>query len=152
MTLLVTHMNSPVGYLAARPAVHVSKHDSLTAVSQVMRTNDVSAVFVDSGKSAVVTERDLVRALAAEYPGDTPIIKVATPAPLAVPYDMDIVDAAALMLNQGVRHLVVEFPKGERSIVSMREIAAALLQAAKPDVWLSSLALKVEIPTDLWLG
>lgn len=146
------HLHSPIGYLVSGPAVHVASHDSLTLVSQVMRAKNVSAALVGPGHAAIITERDLTRALAAEYPPGTPVARVATPLPLSVSSDTDVLEAAALMLNQEVRHLIVEFTDATVGIISMRAIMAVLLQAAKPDVWLSSLRLRVDIPSEIWLG
>jgi signal-transduction protein with cAMP-binding, CBS, and nucleotidyltransferase domain len=152
MALSVMHLHSPVSHVVIRPAVHVSSHDSLTLVSQTLRSNNVSAALVGPDRTAIVTERDLTRALAAEYPADMPVVRVATPLPITVPADTDILEAAALMLNQDVRHLIVDLEDGSAGIVSMRDIMAVLLQAAKPDLWLSSLRLRVEIPSETWLG
>ena len=152
MTLSVTHLHSPVGDLVSRPAVHVSRDDSITHVAQIMWANGVSAVLVGTGHGSIVTEHDLVAAVASDCPSDVRIDEVATVSPVSVPSDTDIVDAAALMLNEDVRHLIVEFHDGSDGVVSIREISAALLQAAKPDVWLSALRIKVPIPTNAWFG
>jgi hypothetical protein len=57
------------------------------------------------------------------------------------------------MLNQEVRHLIVELPDASSGIVSLRCILAVLLQAAQPELWLSSLRIKVEIPSsETWLA
>jgi signal-transduction protein with cAMP-binding, CBS, and nucleotidyltransferase domain len=146
MALGVTHLHSPVSSLVSRPAVRVHSDDTLIVVSQVMRAENVSSVLIGPGHMAIVTERDLTRALAAEYPADTPVGKVATPLPQSVSGNTDILDAAALMINHEVRHLIVERPDGSDAVVSIRGIMAVLLQAAKPELWLASLRVKVEIP------
>lgn len=152
MALAVVHLHSPVSCLVTRPAPHISSDETLTSTSQVMRSENTSAVLVGPGHAAIVTERDLTRALAAEYPPDSRVSEVATPLPLAISSGTDIVEAAALMLNQEVRHLVVEMPDGSAGIVSLRQIMAVLMQAAQPQVWLSSLRVKVDTPPELWLG
>ena len=149
MSLAVLHLHSPIGALIADPAPHVSPSDTLTHVSQVMRVNNISAVLVGPNHDAVVTERDLTRALARQYPATTPAAEVATPMPITVDADTEVLEAAALMLNQEVRHLVVELPDGSCGIVSLRAIMAVLLQAARPDTWLSSLRIRVEMPRAL---
>lgn len=152
MALSVTHLRSPVSHLVTRPAVSVSASDALASVGQVMRSNNVSAVLVGPGHSAIATEHDLARAVAESHPLSDPIVEVATPRPVSVDADTDVVDAAALMLNQDVRHLIVEFEGEPLGLVSIREIMAALLQAAKPELWMSSLRMKLEIPSDAWWG
>jgi signal-transduction protein with cAMP-binding, CBS, and nucleotidyltransferase domain len=153
MALGVIHMHSPVSSLVSRPVVRIDSDDTLTRASQVMRSKNVSSVLIGPRHVAIVTERDLTRALAAEYPVDTPVGKVATPLPQTVPGNTEILDAAALMINLEVRHLIVELPDGSDGVVSIRDIMAVLLQAAKPELWLSSLRVKVEIPyPEAWLG
>lgn len=135
------------------PAPHIPSDSTLTSASQVMRSTNTSAVLVGPGHAAIITERDLTRAVANECSADTQVAKIATPLPLCVPADTEILEAAALMLNQEVRHLVVERPDEPPGIVSLRQIMAVLLQAAQPDMWLSSLRIKVEIPyAEAWIG
>lgn len=55
------------------------------------------------------------------------------------------------MLNEHVRHLVVEVD-GRLGVVSLRDVAAVLLQGADPHLWLASLRVAVEAPTKTWLG
>jgi CBS domain-containing protein len=98
MALGVIHLHSPVSSLVSRPIVRVHSADTLTLASQVMRSNNVSSVLVGPGRGAIVSERDLTRALAAEYPPDTPVGKVATPLPQSANGNTDILDAAALMI------------------------------------------------------
>jgi hypothetical protein len=65
---------------------------------------------------------------------------------------MPLVDGAALMLNDEIRHLIIEFPDGHEGVVSLRDIVAVLLQTASPELWLTSLRLAIEPPTEMWLG
>jgi CBS domain-containing protein len=137
----------------SRPVVRIHADDTLTRASQVMRSQNVSCVLVGPGRAAILTERDLTRALAAQYPADTPVGKVATPLPQSVPGQTDILDVAAVMINQEVRHLILDLPDGSDGVVSIRDIMAVLLQAAKPELWLSSLRVKIEMPyPEAWLG
>lgn len=144
-------MHSPVGSLVPNPAPRITPESSLTHASQVMRSRNTSALLVGPGHAAIVTERDLTRALALECPPDTQVSKVATPLPISMPADTDLLVAAATMLNEDVRHLIVELPSGGEGIVSLRQIMAVLLQAAQPDAWLDALRVRVEMP-ELWIG
>lgn len=153
MALAVVDLHSPVSSLVRCPAPHVSPDSTLTETSQLMRELNTSALLVGPAHSAILTERDLTRALAAEYPLDSPVAKIATPLPLTVHAGTDVLEAAARMLNQEVRHLIVELPDSSVGIVSLRQIMAVLLQAAQPDLWLSTLRVKVEFPSsEMWLG
>jgi hypothetical protein len=64
---------------------------------------------------------------------------------------MSVVDGCATMLNEDVRHLVVETDHGP-AVLSLRDVAAVLLQASDPHIWLSSLRIKIETPAEIWLG
>jgi CBS domain-containing protein len=149
----VIHLHSPVSLLVVHTAPRVPSTATLTTTSQVMRAEDVSAVLVGPGHTAIATERDLTRALALECPPDTAVSDIATPLPISVPGQIEILEAAALMLNHEVRHLLVETPEGGWAIVSLRAVMAVLLQAAQPDLWLSSLRVKLEVGyPEMWVG
>ena len=98
-----------------------------------------------------MTERDLARALGAGHSPEEPVGVVTTRHPVAVSGDDTVVTAAARMLNEEVRHLVVELPGGAVGVVSMRDVLAVLLGAAEPHIWLASLRIEIESP-DYWLG
>jgi signal-transduction protein with cAMP-binding, CBS, and nucleotidyltransferase domain len=152
MALPVLDMKSPLSLLVVRPAAHISANQSLTEASQLMRRENVSALLVDDGK-AIVSERDMTRALAAGLGADCAVGVVATFEPVTVPADMAIVEAAALMLNEEVRHLVVQSAGQGLGIVSLRAVLAVLLQAVRPEPWLAHLRLRVEFPqSELWFG
>ena len=76
---------------------------------------------------------------------------VASRDPLRVSASSPLVDAAALMLTEEIRHLVIEFPDGRDGVVSLRDIVAVLLQTANPQ-WVTSLRLAIETPSEIWLG
>jgi hypothetical protein len=59
---------------------------------------------------------------------------------------------AALMLNEQVRHLIVELDDGATGVVSMRDLMAVLLQAVDSHLWLASLRMTIEAPSEIWLG
>lgn len=150
MRLRILHPHSPVGSLVNRPAVHVHSDDSLAVAGRVMRSHNVSAALVGAGHRAIVTERDITRAIAEDYLPDTPVAEVATPLPISVPGEMTVVAAAAVMLNQEMRHLVVESADGTVGIVSIRDVMAVLLQSTHPELWLASLRVKLDAPEEAW--
>lgn len=152
MTTAVVHLHSPVGVLVACLAPRIAPDATLTRASQEMRRNNTSALLVGPRHSAIITERDLTRALAAEYPSDSTVAEVATPFPLAVRADTDVLEAAALMLNREVRHLIVELPDETDGIISLRQVMAVLLQAAQPEVWLSTLRVNLDALPEIWIG
>lgn len=141
---------SAIRYLIARPAVRVPAGTSLADAADVMIEENVSSLIVDPDGERLVTERDLSRALSGGFGPDDPVDIVATH-PIRVPASMSVVDAAAVMLTEEIRHLVVDGWEGGVAVVSIRAVLAVLLQAVKPEPWLERLRLAVA-PTELWLG
>ena len=62
--VLVIEPKSTIGRLVARPPVWVEETISIGDVARVMRDADVSSVLVGAG-GAIITERDVARAVAA---------------------------------------------------------------------------------------
>src|SRR5437879_125535 len=129
--VLVIEPKSTIGRLVARPPVWAEETISIGDVARVMRDGGVSSALVGP-EGAIITERDVARAVAAGVELGGPALQMATRHPVRVPSDTPIVDAAALMLNEEVRHLVVDFPTGAVGIISLRDIAAVLLQTTSP--------------------
>ncbi len=120
-----------------------------------MRTANISSALVAGPldqSPGIVTERDLARALAAGLgPGDG-ISTVAVLHPVAVPSGMSIVDAAAKMLRDDVRHLLVVEDGILVGILSIRDVMAALLHSLSPEAWVETLREAVAGPTEIWVG
>lgn len=150
MTTRVLSARSPIGRLVVREPVRVDEGATLAEAATVMRHANVSSVLVGT-LGAIATERDLTRALADGLSGDESIVSVASRDPVRIGALIPLVDAAALMLNEQIRHLIIEFPDGREGVVSLRDIVAVLLQSANPQLWLTSLRLAVQPPAELWL-
>ena len=127
--------------------------DSCTLADAVetMRAEKVSLLLVD-GRSGIVTERDLARAMAAgSAPGD-PIEQAVDPHPRVVPAATTVVAAAALMLNEQLGHLLVDLGSCGLGVVFIHDVMAVLLQVADPHLWLTSLQIGIDSPSEIWLG
>ena len=149
--LHVVFPRSPLVALVTRPAVGVTGRTTIAEAVEVMRRESVSALLVD-GAEGIVTERDLARALGAGRTSAEPVAAIATPHPLVVSGTMTVVAAAGLMLNEQLRHLIVELDAAPPAVVSMRDILAVLLNVADPHLWLRSLRAVMEVPSEIWLG
>jgi signal-transduction protein with cAMP-binding, CBS, and nucleotidyltransferase domain len=153
MTLDVIHLKSPVRSLVPGPAVHVERDATLLTASQIMQSTNVSALLVGKHADAIVTERDLARALANGRHPDDPVETIATFHPVTVTGRISVIEAAALMLNDEIRHLVIDLGEGSMGVLSLRAVMAALLQASDPHVWLETLRVSVHLtPSDCWIG
>jgi CBS domain-containing protein len=148
---LVVDPHSPVAVLASRAAVTVPKRCSLSEAVEVMKVEAVSSLVLE-GQAGIVTERDLARALGAGSSAMDPVEAIASRHPVTVPGATTVIAAAGLMLNEQVRHLLVELDTGLIGVVSIRDLLAVLLQAADPKLWLTSLRDAIETPSDMWIG
>ena len=144
MAVSVVGPNSPVRRLVTRPALRVSVDVTLAEASLAMRRANVSALLVGVDR-LIATERDITRGLAAGLNPDALVITVATHHPIIVDPESTIVEAAATMLNEEVRHLLVALSDHDEGIISMRDVMAVLLQAASPQVWLTSLRMAIKV-------
>ena len=108
-----------------RPGVvGVSADESLAAAADRMQDNDVSAVAVyqDGAVVGILTERDLVRAVLAGADVATATAEeYMTGSPGTIPLHADAREAARLMLELGVRHLLVRCGTEVVGMVSARD-------------------------------
>ena len=56
------------------------------------------------------------------------------------------------MLNQEIRHLVIDGCADGPAVVSLRAVMAVLLQAVTPHIWLDRLRVAVSARPGTWLG
>ena len=148
---LVVDPRSPVAVLASRAVVTVPEKCSLSEAVEVMKAEAVSSVLLE-GRAGIVTERDLARALGAGCAASDPVETIASRHPVTVPGSTTVITAAGMMLNEQVRHLLVELDTGAVGVVSIRDLLAVLLQAVDSELWLTSLRVAIETPSEMWLG
>ncbi|HZT67094.1 MAG TPA: CBS domain-containing protein [Acidimicrobiales bacterium] len=147
----VTGPRSPVAALVARPALVISGDATIAEAAAAMHLAGVSCLLVGGG-AGIVTERDVTRAVERGVDPECAVARIATHHPITAPADMTVVEAAAVMLNEEIRHLVVEHPEIGRGVVSLRDVTAVLLQAVDPGIWLGWLRQQIGSPTEIWLG
>lgn len=138
----------PVRELVAGPAVAVDRATSLREAARIMRSRRVSSLLVDHGK-AIVTERDITRAIGAGgHPTET-VETVATAAPIRVDSSLSVIAAGHVMLDEQVRHLVVTMSERWLGIVSMRDVVGFLLEQADRQMGVDP---PVEETSEYWMG
>jgi len=113
--------------IMTRGVITASADADLLSVAQLMRDHAVGSVVVcdsEGEPSAMVTDRDLaVRALAEERPISEPVAGHASrPLITGVP-EMDLQEAAALMVRHRIRRLPVVSEGGLVGIVTLDDIA-----------------------------
>lgn len=109
--------------------IEVAPEDTLGEVAERMTAVNVGAVVVkDYGRLiGILTERDLLKAMAARvHTSEARVRQWMTEDPLTAPSEMDVEEAAKVMLDNGFRHLPVVDEDGHVSgVVSLRRVVAA---------------------------
>jgi CBS domain-containing protein len=103
----------------------VAPEDTLGEVAERMTGMNVGAVIVkDHGRMiGILTERDMLRAMAARvHTSDARVRTFMTPDPITAAPDMDLDDAAKVMLDNGFRHLPVVDGESVVGIASLRRV------------------------------
>lgn len=139
-----------VGSLPLAPPVLVERDATIQEVALVMVANGLSAVLV-GGEDAIVSEHDVVDAMARRLDPDTPARLVATYGPFVVLDTCPVLEALRVMVERSVRNLVVVQDDGRAlGVLSLVEAAAAVLSDARLPAWLHGLrlALRVEVTED----
>ena len=98
-----------------------------------MTQKNVGAVVVkDHGRMiGILTERDLLRAVAARvHTSDARVRTFMTPDPITAAPDMDLDEAAQIMLDHGFRHLPVVDGTNVLGIASLRRVLGGRRQPA----------------------
>ena len=109
--------------------IDVAPEDTLGEVAERMVAAKVGAVVVkDYGKLiGILTERDLLQAMAERvHTSDARVRQWMTVDPITASAEMDVEEAAQVMLDNGFRHLpVVEENGAVVGVVSLRRVVAA---------------------------
>jgi CBS domain-containing protein len=111
--------------LIRRAPITAYPSDTLLNVIERMAKYEVGALVVanpfEGGKPvAVISERDVVKALAMKIPLSTPVEAFMSTRLISIRPDEDVAKAVDLMINHNIRHLVVVNPDG--SLLGMASI------------------------------
>lgn len=127
----------PVRSVATFDVVSATAHHTLRDLAQLMTDNNCGAVVIRrrDGELGIVTERDVVSCLSGGQDADDAwAVDAMTHPVLVVDPDDDLIDAAELMIEGGVRHLVVEDTDNDRiGIVSVRDLLEPLVESIDLD-------------------
>ena len=141
---------SPISVLVGRDPATIGGEATIGEAAAAMASAGVSALLVDD-RGGIVTHGDIVRALGRGAQLDETVAGVATPDPVVIPGSMPIVEACAVMLTERIRHAIVDVD-GQLAILLIKDVAAVLLQGANPEMWLTSLRVAIDLPSEAWLG
>jgi CBS domain-containing protein len=118
----------------SRDLLTVSPGDSLSEVAQRMVDRDVGAVLVmdDSELSGILTERDVLRAVAAGIEEKTVVSDWMTRDPETMEPGDTTQHAAVLMIHGGFRHLPLMEGSDVVGMLSIRDLMRVVLDNAAP--------------------
>jgi CBS domain-containing protein len=118
----------------SRDLLTVSPGDSLSEVAQRMVDRDVGAVLVIDGSdlSGILTERDVLRAVAAGIEDQTVVSDWMTRDPETMGPDDTTQHAAVLMIHGGFRHLPLVEGGDVVGMLSIRDLMRVVLDNAAP--------------------
>ena len=116
--------------------IEAAPEDTLGEVAERMTAVNVGAVVVkDFGRLiGILTERDMLKAMAARvHTSEARVRQWMTEEPITAAHDMDVEEAARVMLENGFRHLPVVDESGQvTGVVSLRRVVAATNVASDP--------------------
>jgi CBS domain-containing protein len=118
----------------SRDLLTVEAGQPVVAVAQRMADRDVGAVLVlNAGRLAgIMTERDLMRALARGLRDDAVVGDCMTADPDTITPDDTIEHAAVLMIHGGYRHLPVIDGDDVVGVLSIRDLVQLVLEDSAP--------------------
>jgi CBS domain-containing protein len=124
----------PVSEHMTRSLLTVPVEATLGEAAAAMASRGVGAVVVLEGESilAILTERDVMKAVAAGRDGSAPVSEWMTRHPDTIEPDDSTDHAASLMIHGGFRHLPVVEAGTVVGIVSIRDLMKVALDDRSP--------------------
>jgi CBS domain-containing protein len=118
----------------SRDLLTVAPDERLAEVAQRMVDRDVGAVLVTEGSAlaGILTERDVLRAVAAGIQDDTLVADWMTRDPETMGPDESTQHAAVLMIHGGFRHLPLVEGNEAVGMLSIRDLMRIVLDNAAP--------------------
>ena len=118
----------------SRDLLTVAPNEGLTDVADRMVARDVGAVPVLEGERLVgiLTERDILRAVAGGIDADTVVADYMTPGPETMEPDEPIKQAAVLMIHGGFRHMPIVEDERVVGMLSIRDLMRVVLEDSTP--------------------
>lgn len=128
--MLGVRFSDPVKVLVSGSPVTVRPTTSLRAAAETMTNELIGIVLVEGPRDArgVLSERDIVRALAEGADPDDHVIDFATTDIASIGDDASIGEAALAMEEAAIRHLVVIRDDEIVGVISMRDLVAAAVE------------------------
>lgn len=112
--------------------VRLAPGDDLRSAAEALSAARTGLGIVETGDGGVITERDVLRAIAEGVDlDDARVADWMTPDPAAVSRDTTLDDACDLMIERNVRHLLVREGGELVGVLNMRDVVGVLSGAAR---------------------
>jgi CBS domain-containing protein len=116
--------------ICSKTIVTISPDATVLEAAKLMHSKHIGCLVVtdDSRPTGILTDRDIVLKLVASdsKPGETAVKNIMTPNPTMVNVNYDVLDAARLMRNRGVRRLpVIDEHRHLLGIITMDDVLTA---------------------------
>jgi len=114
-----------VGDLVKRSPITVNERSSIREAAKVMSSNRIGLLVVTDSRGeikGVVSERDIVKAVARGEDLDLSVMRIATKNVISLERDAGIEEAAYLMSENRIRHLVITEKGKLYGVISVRDI------------------------------
>jgi CBS domain-containing protein len=127
MTAISAPGSSPVSVFVGDPVVRVAADATLRDVAEALTQGNIGAVVLgdDARPAALVSERDVVHAVAVGRDPATPAHDVASTELVWCDADSTVEDVAGEMMDRYIRHVLVEEDGVLVGIVSARDLLGA---------------------------
>lgn len=113
-----------VRYLASSPPVTAPPETPIREIAAIMASRRIGLVVLVKGDelAGVVSERDVVRAVAQGLDLGLPVEAIATKNVVTIEANADVKEAAALFYKHNIRHLVVTDKGRLYGVLSIRDL------------------------------
>jgi CBS domain-containing protein len=125
MTDIPSAGSIPVSTVTGDPVVRVAADATVADVAKAITTGDVGAIVVGAGErpTALVSERDIVRAVAAgKDPASVRALDIASTNLVWCDAEATVDEVAVRMMDRYIRHILVERDGALVGIVSARDL------------------------------
>ncbi|BCU69366.1 CBS domain-containing protein [Stygiolobus caldivivus] len=116
--------------LVNRKPVTASSDITIKRAAELMKKEGIGSIVISDKEYnplGIVTERDIIYAIADNVPLDSPIDQIMSQNPVTIDSEADISEAVALMSSRGIRHLVVVNKDGKVvGVISIKDVVKAV--------------------------
>jgi CBS domain-containing protein len=139
-----------VGDIPTRPMVTIASGSTVLDASKLMAANNLGLLVIcdpnDQSKIlGVVSERDIIRSIAASGKLAASVDEISTKNVITVKADAEVAEAAKAMNKHRIRHVVVVDERGRaKGVVAMRDLVGeratltAILQSHEKEVFIGA--------------